>query len=292
VKLQSFHLSGEKDEKIEKFLKSAQTAIKHGVKAIELRMVKYNFHQQTNGGTESAKDKQHLFCIEVFSECVQKLKTWLKAFTAVAESEREIEIESLSSKFSGLEVDELYEDEGNENINTENTVAGSKRTYQDVSLESLDDDYDDRKFQFICYYLDMIAVDEYLTKTWKKVKSCEISILAATVGSYFAFRRIKSTSISLSLIFPDYKDTVDSFFAILKEVSTPFEYEWIEKQKLTKLLFTLVESYKWIEKHITVEMFQTKTSCLGKYRDFFGECRMCRTSVGFRRPKNNYPISD
>jgi hypothetical protein len=249
------------------FVKGFRAALVKGKRAVELRRTFHSFfslekekEEYKSSSDLSSSNASHLYCIQLLAQCVKKLENWAKRISfhlesSSAESRRcskktEEEdigfvLSSLPLKFSGLEIEEISEDEEEDltetdDIKEKDRINSKNDQFKDMSFDAIDEQYGTIKLQFLCFCLDLIYLDQYLTETWRKVKKLEISVFAATNVTFLVFQRIKRSDLSLSLIYPSYSNAF-TFFTAMGTFFTPLEYAWISSQ--IKLLMIIMNFF-------------------------------------------------
>jgi hypothetical protein len=228
------------------FSQQLLSALQSGKRAIELRSLVHSIYKaSTPIGSDNLESghghEEHLFCIKILKECYSTLKTWSATFNRDEEPPEKSTANSdeskpaFLSKFAGLEIEEITETEDSA-LNLR-TAAVQELNFDDVDLK-----FGDLRLRFICFFLEMIEMEEQVVNTWKRVKSMDISLISATVVTHFAIQRIKMIHSELSLIYPSYSDAI-SFFSGLKQLLSPLEYEWVSRHTSFQMLHWTLEFY-------------------------------------------------
>jgi hypothetical protein len=229
----------------EGFSKDLVGALRNGKRAIELRSLVHSIYKSnTSSGSDNLESghghEEHLFCIKILKECYSALKTWSAKFAVGEESatEKEVTDPEFLSKFVGLEIEEVTETELSE-------LSLPATEVQELNFDDVDLKFGDLRLRFICFFLELIEMEERVVNTWKRVKRMDISLISATVVTHFAIQRIKMIHSELSLIYPSYSDAT-SFFSGLKQFLSPLEYEWASSHSSFKLFLWIMEFYHYI----------------------------------------------
>jgi hypothetical protein len=235
------------------FIPDLTRALYHGKRAIEARKRVHldKVHDQPKNVSAEEyhqyvqANSQHAYCIELLQECYDKLSviaTKAAAKQAADQATRKHNIHEkpvehdVTEQFAGLSVEATPKEE-----EEERTPWKSQKT-DAVGLDEIDLQYGDIRLRLICFFLEMIELEEYLTRTWQRVKALEISLPSATVVMHFAIRKIKMIDSELSVIYPSYTNAA-SFFVALKTFLSPMEWSWISNHPTFHRLENATEFY-------------------------------------------------
>jgi hypothetical protein len=226
-------------EKEKDFSRKLVNALQSGKQAIELRSLVHSIYKSSSSSESNHLERdqvheEHLVCINILKDCYSALKDWSTKFDRDAASkESAVNIHTeLFPKFAGLEIEETTE------INSElNLPEVTKFNFDETDLK-----FGDLRLRFICFFLEIIQMEEQVVDTWKRVKSMDISLISATVVTHFAIQRIKMIHSELSLLCPSYSDAA-SFFSGLKQFLSPLEYEWVSRHSSFQILHWTLEFY-------------------------------------------------
>jgi aromatic ring-cleaving dioxygenase len=235
------------------FIPDLTRALYHGKRAIEARKRVHlgKVHDQPKNVSPEEyhqyvqANAQHAYCIELLQECHDKLSviaTKAAAKQAADQAARKHNIpeksveHDVAEQFAGLSVEATPKEE------EEERTPWKSQKIDAVGLDEIDLQYGDIRLRLICFFLEMVELEEYLIQTWKRVKATEISLPSATVVMNFAVRKIKMIDSELSVIYPSYTNAA-SFFVALKTFLSPMEWSWISNHLTFHRLENTMEFY-------------------------------------------------
>jgi hypothetical protein len=178
---------------------------------------------------------KHAHCIQLLQECLDKLRDLALNFdTDIAASQKDVSpvSELLTNRFSSLELQEIPEENPSLILPID----------EEIDFDTLDLQYGDIRLRIVCFFIEMTQLDEYLTKTWKRVQNLEISLPSATVVTLAAIQKIKIIESELSVVYLSFSNAV-AFFAAFKQFLSPMEMANIAEHPTYQLLSIIMEIY-------------------------------------------------
>jgi hypothetical protein len=226
-------------------------ALYHGKQAIECRTRVHLIHAAQKPQCVSEEEyesfvkdnEQHAFIIHCLQECYNLLKVLVSAGKERAACERKVPSIKEMHNDQPETIFKCGLDTDDPNIEDADVTALNIAVEKPIHLEDIDLQYGDIRLRFLCFFLDLIELEDKVVETWKRVKGLEISLVSATVITNFAIKKIRSIDSELSLIYPTHC-TASTFMTTLKAFLSPMEYDWVSNHSTFNLLTVILEYYQ------------------------------------------------
>jgi aromatic ring-cleaving dioxygenase len=234
--------------KKESFVAELNRALYHVRQAIASRTRVHLLHVQPKPVCVSEKDyesfvldnEKHAYIIH----CLQDCYSVLKVLVPVPEERAEMK-ETLNKATGSDQPETIFQSFSldSDDVDTTDFANLNIKVEEPIRLGDIDLQFGDIHLRFLCFFLDLIQLEEKVIQVWKRVKQLEISLVSATVVTHFAIQKIKTIDSELSLIYPTHSNA-STFLYALKGFLSPMEYDWVSNHSTFHLLTTILECYQ------------------------------------------------